>query len=309
MDWLNYHHLLYFWTTARAGSIAAAASQLHLSQPTLSSQIKKLERSLGLALFQRRGRTLELTEMGQIAYRYADEIFGLGQELLDALRGRPVGGALRFVVGIPDVVPKLIVHRLLAPVLEMPEPVHLVTYEGKFDQLLADLALHKLDVVLAENPLPPTASVRAFSHPLGECTTCFLATPGLAARHRQDFPTSLNGAPMLLPTQNTAARRALEQWFDRHHVRPAVQHEFEDSALLKVFGQAGAGLFPSPSAIAAEVCRQYAVEWVGEAAEVRQSYYAISVERRLQHPAVIAIAHAAREGLDASHRGGRLAAE
>ena len=296
MDWLNYHHLLYFWTVAKEGTIAAASERLHLAQPTLSSQIKKLEKSMGVALFERQGRGLKLTDQGQIAFRYADEIFSLGQELTDAIQGIPADGQLRLKVGVPDVLPKLVVFRLLEPALALEVDVHLETYEGKFDDLLGDLATHRLDVLISETPLPPGAPVRAFNHRLGGCTlTCF-GTTELHQRYRRKFPASLDGAPMLLPTQNTTLRRGIEQWFDAQGVRPLVRHEFEDSALLKVFGQSGAGLFLAPTAIKKAIVQQYKVKSLGEI-EVYDNFFAISVERRLKHPAVIAICEAARNKL------------
>ncbi|MCO6458722.1 MAG: transcriptional activator NhaR [Pirellulaceae bacterium] len=297
MDWLNYHHLLYFWMVAREGGITRAAEQLHLAQPTLSSQIRKLEKALGTELFERAGRSLVLTETGQLVYRYADEIFTLGRELKDAVQGQPSPWTLRLTVGVPDVLPKLVVYRLLKPALEFGERVQLVSYEGKLDQLLSELAQHRLDVVLADAPLAAVSHVRAFNHLLGECSICVFGTPELAARYGPGFPGSLQAAPLLLPTQNTTLRRTLEQWFDETGIRPQVVHEFEDSALLKVFGQAGQGLFVAPAAITGEVCRQYGVQLVGSLDQVKERFYAISVERRLKHPAVVAIRRAARDDL------------
>ncbi len=297
MDWLNYHHLLYFWVVAREGTISKACKQLQLAQPTVSSQLQKLEKSLGVKLFDRVGRNLVLTETGQLVFRYAEEIFTLGREMTDAVKGRPTGRPLRLTVGIPDVLPKLIVHRLLQPALHLEEPVQLVCREGKLDQLLPELATHDLDIVLADSPTGPLTHIRAFNHALGECAVSFYGTDDLARKYRRRFPASLEGAPTLLPTGNTWLRRALDQWFDERDIRPQVISEFEDSALLKVFGQTGLGLFPAPAAIEKEVCRQYKVRVVGRIEEVREQYYAISVERRLRHPAVVAISEAAREKL------------
>lgn len=297
MEWLNYHHLLYFWMVAKEGSITRASETLHLAQPTLSSQIKKLEKSMGAALFNRVGRTMVLTETGQLVYRYADEIFTLGRELVDTVGGMPGKDSLRLTVGIPDVLPKLVIYRLLKPALEMEDDVQLVCYEGKLNDLLADLALHRLDIVLADTPIAPSLNIRAFNHLLGESGTTVLGTEALVQQHKKNFPASLDAAPMLLPTQNTSLRRALEQWFDHESVRPKVLHEFEDSALLKVFGQQGEGLFPAPTAIEDEICRQYGVKVLGRLESVRQRFYAISVQRRLKHPAVIEISSAAREKL------------
>jgi LysR family transcriptional activator of nhaA len=297
VDWLNYHHLLYFWTVAKAGGIRRAAEQLHLAQPTLSSQIKKLEQSIGTALFDRTGRRLVLTETGQVVYRYADEIFALGRELTDALSGRPARDRLRLAVGMPDVLPKLVVYQLLKPALALSERVQLVCYEGKLPALLGDLALHRLDIVLADSPLTPETHVRAFNHLLGECGVTVFGTHDLAEKYGRGFPVSLNGAPMLLPTKNTSLRRALEQWFDEQDIHPRVMHEFEDSAVLKVFGQAGEGLFVAPTTIENEVSRQYSVRVIGHISAVRERFYAISIERRLKHPAVLAISNAARKQL------------
>jgi len=294
-DWLNYHHLLYFWMVAKEGGITRAAEQLHLAQPTLSSQIQKLEKSLGIKLFDRKGRSLVLTDTGQMVFRYADEIFSLGQELTDALKGRPGSDTMRLLVGVPDVLPKLVVYHLLKPALAMPEKVKLICYEGKLNDLLSELALHRLDIVLANSPLTPDVHVRAFNHLLGESGVSVLGTPALAKRYGGDFPHNLHGAPMLMPTQNTTLRRALEQWFDDQGICPETMHEFQDSAVLKVFGQAGEGLFVSPTAITEDVCRQYMVEVIGHIPEISEKFYAISVERRLKHPAVLAISEAARE--------------
>lgn len=297
MDWLNYHHLLYFWTVAREGSVSRAAERLQLTQPTLSNQIKKLEKAIGAELFERVGRSLVLTETGQLVYRYADEIFSLGRELTDALKGRPSRDRIPLSVGVPDVLPKLVVYRLLRPALELEERVQLVCYEGKLHDLLADLALHRLDLVLADSPVTPQLHIRAFNHLLGECGVTVFGASKLAERSKRQFPRSLHGAPMLLPTQNTALRRALEQWFDEQDIRPHIVHEFEDSAVMKVFGQAGEGLFVAPSAIENEVTRQYSVHQIGRIDAVRERFYAISVERRLKHPAVVAISNAARNKL------------
>ena len=297
MDWLNYHHLLYFWTVAKEGGISRAAERLHLAQPTLSNQIKKLENSIGTKLFNRTGRTLVLTETGQVVYRYADEIFSLGRELTDTLKGRPTDKKLKLTVGVPDVLPKLVVYELLKPALELGEDIHLECYEGKLQDMLADLALHRLDIVLADSPLTPDSHVRAFNHLLGECGVTLYGAPDMAKKYRRQFPKSLDGAPMLLPTQNTTLRRYLEQWFDQQGVKPDIRHEFEDSAVLKVFGQAGHGLFFTPTAVEEHVTSQYAVKVVGRVEDIKERFYAISAERRLKHPAVVAISDSARNEL------------
>lgn len=297
MAWLNYHHLLYFWTVAREGSIARATQKLHLTQPTISAQIHALEESLGEKLFLRSGRRLVLTEVGQVVYRYAEEIFTLGRELQDVLAGRPTGRPVRLTVGIANQVPKLLAHRLLAPAFGLTEPVHLVCREGKLDRLFADLTTHSLDLVLSDAPLTADTRVRAFNHPLGETGVSVFGVAPLADKYRRGFPRSLDGAPFLLPTEGTSLRRSLEEWFDRERVHPVVAAEFSDSALLKVFGMGGVGLFAAPTAIAADVRRQYDVKALGTLEGVRETFYAITIERRLRQPALVAIMEAARNRL------------
>ncbi len=297
MDWLNYHHLLYFWTVAREGGVSKAAAKLRLSQPTISTQVRMLEDSVGERLFQRQGRTLVLTDTGRVVYRYADEIFGIGRELLETLRGRPAGRPLQLAVGVANAVPKLIVYRLLRPATTGAEPVHLVCREDSAEPLVAQLATHALDVVLADAPAPPHLRVKAFSHLLGESETAFFAAPAQAARLKRRFPRSLHDMPLVLPTSNTALRHALDQWFDKEHLRPHVVGEFEDPALMTVFGQGAGVVFPAPAAIAGDVCRVYGVRAIGRIAAVRERYYAISAERRLKHPGVLAITSAARDEL------------
>jgi LysR family transcriptional activator of nhaA len=297
MEWLNYHHLLYFWTVAREGSVVKAAEQLRLTQPTISGQLRTLEESLGEKLFERVGRRLVLTDVGRVVYRYADEIFSIGRELLDTLNDRPTGRPYRLVVGVADVMPKALVQRLLAPALALPEGVQLVCREDKTERLLAALAVHELDVVLADAPMGPQVSVKAFNHVLGESGVSLLATRPLAARLKRDFPRSLSQAPMLLPSEHTTLRRSIDQWLSGQDVRPRVIGEFDDSALMKAFGQAGAGVFPSPTVVERDVCRQYGLGVVGRLDEVRERFYAISVEKRLKHPAVVAISEAARHDL------------
>lgn len=297
MEWLNYHHLLYFWTVARLGSVTAACAELHLAQPTVSAQIRALADSLGGRLFTRSGRNLVLTDLGRMVYRYADEIFGLGRQLLDAVHGRGDVHALPLSIGVADVVPKAIAYRIIAPALGLSLPVRIVCREDKPERLLAELTVHNLDLVLLDTPMPPTVRTRAFSHLLGECGVTFFGAKPLASAFRKKFPQSLVGAPVLLPTDNTAVRRSLDEWFERIGVRPRIVSEFEDSALLKAFGEQGLGLFPAPSAITAEVQRQYHVDAVGTPEGVRERFYAISPERRLKHPAVVAISNAARSKL------------
>ena len=295
MEWLNYHHLLYFWTVVREGGISKAAEKLHLSQPTISAQIRQLEESLGERLFQRQGRTLVPTDVGRLAYRYADEIFGLGREFMETLRGRPAGRPLQLTVGVANAVPKLIVYRLLRPATKGHDAVHLVCREGEPEQLLVDLVAHALDVVITDAPVPAHVRVKAFNHLLGESDTAFFAPPALATTLRRKFPKSLAGAPLLLPTRNTALRRALDDWFEKQELHPRVVGEFEDTALMKVFGQGARAVFPAPAAIERDISRFYGVRVVGRTDAVRERYYAISVERRLKHSGVVAITSAARE--------------
>lgn len=293
---LNYHHLRYFWAAAREGGITRAAQKLHVAQPSLSAQIRRLEATLGEKLFTRSGRTVVLTEMGRLAFRYAEEIFGLGQEMVEAFAGRPTGRPARVRVGIANVIPKLIAYRLLEPALRLPEPVRLECLEDDPDSLLAELALHRLDVVLADTPVPPSVRIQAYSHILGESGVSVFATKELAEDRRPGFPRSLDGAPVLLPTENTSQRRSLQQWFDKEGIRPLVVAEFEDSGLLKAFGEAGCGLFPAPSAVEHDVCRHYGVTVVGRI-PVRERFYALTVQRRIRHPAVLAISEQAKHTL------------
>lgn len=297
MEWLNFHHLRYFWAVAREGGVGRASRRLRISQPTVSAQVRELEHALGEKLFRRQGRQLVLTEVGRIAFRYADEIFSLGSELLDTLHDRPTGRPARLAVGIANVVPKLVAYRLLAPALHLPAPQQIECVEDKPERLLADLAVYGLDLVLADAPVGPGVKVKAYNHLLGECGVSMFATGTLHAAHRRRFPRSLDGAPMLLPTANAALRRELEQWFEREGIRPRVVGEFEDSALMKAFGEAGSGIFPAPTAIEREVKAQHGVKLLGRVPSVRERFYAITVERRLRHPGVVAISEAARKGL------------
>ncbi len=292
--WLNYHHLHYFWVVAREGSIVRACEVLHLSQPTISTQLKQLERSLGGELFERKGRGLQLTDLGRTIKRYADEIFTLGNELTQVARGRPTGLPHRLSVGISDVLAKLMVYRLVLPALKLPESVKLVCREGHFEDLLKGLVAFELDVILSDAPLSPGSPIKAFSHLLGECGVTIFGNAKLCKAHKKGFPQSLNGARLLLPGPQTLPRRALDQWLDEQQIHPIIAGEFQDTALMNVFGQEGIGLFPASSAIEAEICRQYSVKVVGRIDHVRERYYAISVERRLKNPAVLAISHAAK---------------
>lgn len=297
MRWLNYHHLLYFWTVAREGSVTRACRVLHVTQPTVSAQLKALEKTVKAPLFDRRGKSLELTDAGKTVLRYADEIFALGRELEDVVRGRPAGGTLRFVVGIADTLPKLVVHRLLRPAFHVGTEVRVTCIDGAPDPLLAQLALHELDMVLSDSPINPRLGLRAFNHLLGESGVTIFGSPALVKRYRAGFPGSLDGAPFLMPMGNSVLGRSLEHWFDLHGIRPAIRGEFADSALLKVFGGEGEGVFAAPSVVEEEVRQAYGVGTVGRAETLRERFYAISVEKRLQHPAVLAISKSAVRSL------------
>jgi LysR family transcriptional activator of nhaA len=297
MEWLNYHHLLYFWVVAREGSIVRASAQLHLAQPTISSQLRALEEALGEKLFARAGRHLVLTDMGRVVFRYAEEIFTLGRELVDTVRGRPTGRPLRVLIGVTDVLPKMVVYRLLAPLLCLTTPVQIVCREGKLEGLLTDLGMYSLDVVLSDAPLTPAIPIRAFNHLLGECGVTFCGTAPLARTYWEGFPHSLAAAPLLLPTLNTTLRRALDHWFETEGLRPRVVGEFEDSALLKAFGEQGLGLFVIPSLIESEVQQKYSVEVLGRVESIRERFYAITLNRKLRHPAIVAMSEAARHAV------------
>jgi len=285
---------------AREGGVSRACEHLHVTQPAVSAQLRKLERALGERLFERHGRGIALTDAGRLAYQYADEIFSMGRELTDVMAGRPSGQAMRLVVGVADVLPKLLTYRLLEPALKLAQPVRLVLHEDSTEHLLAALSAHEVDLVLSDAPLPPTVAVRAFNHFLGECGVTVFATKDQAPRYTDRFPRSMDGAPFLLPNLGSTLRRSLDHWFEEAGIRPMIVGEIEDSALLKVFGQAGVGLFVAPSAVESEVRRRYRVQVVGRIESVRESVYAISVERRIKHPAILAITTAARAGLLAS---------
>ncbi len=297
MEWLNYHHLLYFWMVAREGGLAPAGKVLRLSQSALSSQIKRLEGTLGESLFERRGRKLEMTETGRVVYKYADEIFGLGREMLDAIRERSTPRVLRLTVGISDVVPKLLVRTLLEPAFEQQGGLALTCSEDRFDRLLAELALGAVDVVITDGPVPPDASVRAYNHFLGESTITLLAPRALAPGMRRSFPDGLDGAPLLLPLPGSTLRRTLDAWFAASEIRPRVAAEAEDSALLQAFAADGMGALFVPTVIAKSVAKRYGLVSVACVDDVHERYYAISAERRLVHPAVLAIRNAARNEL------------
>lgn len=286
---LNHRHLHYFWVVAKEGGISRAAARLGVAVQTISSQLKELEQTLGTALFTQEGRRLVLTEAGRTTLHYADQIFLLGAQLQETLQAQGETHRLRLTVGISDALPKLIAYRLLEAALHLPQGLRLICQEGEFDELLADLALHKLDVVLTDRPAGSRPNLRVFSHPVGECRIGFYATPALADRLGPGFPASLEGAPLLLPTRDTALRSRIDAWLSARNLHPDVVGEFEDSALLMTFGRSGLGLFPAPSLLAANLAEQFGAQAVGEMEDVREQYYAISNERRIRHPAVEAI--------------------
>jgi LysR family transcriptional regulator, transcriptional activator of nhaA len=293
MEWLNYHHLLYFWVVAREGSIAGATKKLHLTQPTISAQIRLLEDSLGEKLFEKSGRRLVLTDAGRMALRYADEIFALGRELRDTLRDRPTGRPVKVHVGIADVVPKLVAYRVLRPAFAAAPEIELICREAPSEMLFQLLAQHEVDLVLTDRP-SSGMPLRAYNHVLGESGTTFFAVPASASALRRGFPESLEGAPMLLPSQNTQLRRALEHWFDATGITPRRVGEFDDLALMTAFGRAGSGVFPGPTALEEEIESQYQVRVVGRLPEVRERFYAVTAERKIKNPIVSAITSAAR---------------
>ena len=298
VEWLNYHHLLYFWAVARYGTVARASAELRLSQPTISGQVKRLEDVLGHKLFERAGRHLVLTNVGRSVFRYADEIFALGQDLMGMLKGRPSPRPLRLTVGVSDALPKVMVQKLLQPAFEIDKTIHLVCREDRVvEDFMSQLAGQELDLVLADRPVGPGIRSHAFNHLLGECGTSFFATDRLAKRLRRGYPRSLDGAPCLLPSDHATVRRRLDQWFDAARLRPALIAEFDDSALMYAFGEDGRGFFPAPTVFEEEFRHRYNVHVVGRNKTVRQQFYAISVDQRLHHPAVLAIVRAARQDL------------
>ncbi|MDE0146079.1 MAG: transcriptional activator NhaR [Nitrospira sp.] len=295
MDWLNYHHLLYFWVIAREGSIKQAREVLSLSQPALSAQLRALEDAIGEQLFSRVGRKLVLTDVGKVVYRYADEIFSLGRELTNTLKGYGTRHPIRLVVGIAEVVPKMVAYKLLKVAYKQFEHMKIVCWEGRLERLLGELALHTLDIVLTDTPVPPSVSVEAHSHLLGESGVTLFGPEHLASHYRRKFPQSLDGAPFLLPTPNSMLRRGLDEWFRKFEIEPFVVGEFEDGATMQAFAQEGHGLFPGSSVVESEIARQNQVHKVGRMTGLRERFYGVTVERRLKHPAVLAISESAKE--------------
>jgi len=294
---LNYKQLHYFWAVAKAGSIVRASERLHLTPQTLSGQIGLLEEALGVTLFLRVGRRLELTETGRLTLSYADEVFQIGGELEEALRRRPESRSIQFRVGVDDAVPKSIAYRLLTPAMTLAQPVRIVCREDKLARLLVELAIQRLDLILADRPMPAGTNIKGYSHKLGDCGITFFAEPQLAAQFSEKWPDILDVAPLLIPGKEAAVRAPLMRWFDVHQFRPRIVGEFDDSALMQAFGQAGTGIFIAPSVMADEVRRAHGVIVIGETDEVTEQFYAISMERRLTHPAVVAINDAAQKEL------------
>ena len=294
---LNYRQLHYFWVVAKTGSIVRACEQLNLTPQTISGQISLLEQTFGIALFQRVGRQLELTEAGRQALPYAEQMFQLGGELELMLRAQPNEQQILFRVGVADVVPKSIVYRLLAPTMELDEVLRINCREDKLERLLADLAIQRLDLVISDSPMPSHLDIKGYSQKLGECGLSFFATPTLAQRLDGPFPACLQDAPLLVPGQETVVRSRLLRWLGEQQVQPRIVGEFDDSALMQAFGQSGSGIFVAPSVIAEEVCRQYGVQLIGQTEAVHESFYAISVERKVKHPGIVAITEGARREL------------
>ena len=297
MEQLNYNHLHYFWVVANEGSITRAAEYLHVTPQTISGQLRTLENRTGSPLFRKVGRKLELSETGRIVLSYASPMFELGTELCHVLKHGVLPNTVRLQVGIGMVLPKLIAYRILKPALELPEPVRIVCHEAPLEALLADVAVHKLDLVLTDSPMSPSYSVRVYNHLLGECGLTFFAQTRRARRYKDRFPMSLHGEPFLLPTRNSALRGSLTQWFERCDIRPHVVAEFEDTALMNEFGEAGAGIYALPTAIEADVEKRYRVRAIGRTLEIKERFFVISTERQIKHPAIVAITNAARTRL------------
>ncbi|CRN04086.1 transcriptional activator NhaR [Pseudomonas sp. Wu6] len=294
---LNYRQLHYFWVVAKTGSIVRACEQLNLTPQTISGQISLLEQTFGIALFQRVGRQLELTETGRQALPYAEQMFQTGNELEAMLRAQPNEQQIVFRVGVADVVPKSIVYRLIAPTMELSEPIRITCREDKLERLLADLAIQRLDLVISDSPMPTHLDIKGYSQKLGECGISFFATHALAEQHGGAFPACLHGAPLLIPGAETVVRSRLQRWFADQQIQPRIIGEFDDSALMQAFGQSGSGIFIAPSVIADEVVRQYGVALIGQTDAVTESFYAISVERKVKHPGIVAITEGARREL------------
>jgi LysR family transcriptional activator of nhaA len=300
MRHLNYSHLQYFWTVAHEGSVVKAAERLHITPQTISGQMRLLEEAIGQPLFNRVGRRLVLSEMGHVVLEYADEIFSIGAELSQVVREQRSAGPSKLSVGIVNSIPKLIAERIVAPALVDEDPVRIRCQEASLEQLLGELSVHKLDIVLSDQPMPQGLSLRAFNHRLGDSGLAFFSQRRTARRYKKDFPQSLDQAPMLLPSPHSALRRRLDEWFDSNSIIPNVVGEVDDSALLKAFGEAGYGLFAAPSVIEEEICKMYSMTVIGRTDEITEQFFAISPERRIKHPSVARIIDAARSQLFAN---------
>jgi LysR family transcriptional activator of nhaA len=297
MNRLNYQHLFYFWNVVKEGSISRACEKLHLAQPTISGQLAVFEQVVGAKLYIKDGRKLVLSDTGRTIFRYAEEIFSLGQELNQTLQGLTSGHGLRLNVGVADALPKLIAYRLLEPALHIPESVQIICHEDKAERLMSEIPLHSIDLVLSDIPATPSIGARVFNHLLGECELAVFGVSAFYERYASNFPSSLNGAPLLMPTQNTALRRSLDQWLHTEGLCPEVKAEIEDSALLKTFASAGVGMFVAPTAVQTEIQRQYGCQIIGIVPSLYESFYAITAQRKLKHPAVMAILENTNNGL------------
>jgi LysR family transcriptional activator of nhaA len=291
---LNFHHLFYFWTVAAEGSVTAASRRLGLAQPSVSAQVRKLEESLGADLFEKQGRGRLLTDLGREVLRHAEQVFGSAQNLVDFLNGRTLDDATAIAVGVPDVMSRLVAHKLMAPLYQRQPAIAIECYGSNFEDLLSDLAVSRFDVVLSHAPMASHVRIKAFNHKLGDSPLTVFATPEIAASCRASFPASLDGVPFLLPTVGTELRRALDQWFDQQGIAPRVTGEFSDSALMKEFGSGGAGAFVAPSIVEAKVCKQYSVQAVGRLADLTEQFFAITTSKRIVHPGVAMMIDAAR---------------
>jgi LysR family transcriptional regulator, transcriptional activator of nhaA len=294
--WLNYHHLYYFHTAARSGSLTAASKELHLSTATLSIQIRELERTLGVKLFEKKGRGLALTASGEIVEQYATDIFNLGEEMVEFVRGNPVGRPLELRVGLRDAMAKLVAYKLLKPAMGGIGETRLVCHEGEMNHLIADLSVHKLDVVLTDRPLDPSLGVKAYSHLLWESEVHIVGTKELARKFGADFPYSMQNAPFLFPTADTVMRRQLDKWFNERGIAIVIRGEFADSAMLEVAGRAGDGLLAVPGVVVRDLKDTFGMVSLGRVAGMRETFYAISLERKLKHPGVLAIVEGAKRG-------------
>ena len=289
MEWLNYHHLRYFWTVARKGGVRKAAEELHVSQPSISAQLRLLEESLGQKLFRRGGRNLVLTETGQLVLNYADEIFSAGRELMNAVKQRPGKHRLRVNIGLTDAFPKLIAFQILRAAFRFEAAVHMICREGEIGPLVSHLQAHRLDIVLADEPASSALKAKTFNHKLGRSGVTFCAVPSLAAKLRRNFPQSLDGAPALLPTQNMGMRAALETWFDSKAIRPRLVGEFEDSALMEVCSTGGRGFTAVHTVVDRAALKHFGLRVIARVDECGTDFYAITAERRVKHPAAVAI--------------------